>query len=73
MSESARISKHSSWRPAHYALTISPPVVITARLSQEISLCLSVFKLGAPRSMKMGTIRSLCLYDAATPRALQSA
>src|SRR5262249_9478838 len=29
--------------------------------------------VGVPRSMKMGTIRSLCPYDAATPYALQSA
>jgi hypothetical protein len=28
---------------------------------------------GAPRSMKMGTIRSLCPYDAAARDALQSA
>jgi hypothetical protein len=29
--------------------------------------------VGAPRSMKMGTIRSPCPYDAAARRALQSA
>jgi hypothetical protein len=35
--------------------------------------CDSVFRSGAPRSMKVGTIRSLCPYDAAARRALQSA
>jgi hypothetical protein len=30
------------------------------------------FRIGAPRSMKMGTIRSPCLYDTAARHALQS-
>jgi hypothetical protein len=33
----------------------------------------SVFRSGAPRSMKMGTIRSPCPYDAAARHSLQSA
>ena len=33
----------------------------------------SAFRGGAPRSMKMGTTRSPCPYDAAARRALQSA
>jgi len=33
----------------------------------------SVFRSGAPRSTKMGTIRSLCPYDAVASHALQRA